>query len=79
MKPRGFRTCRIECAGSDAAYVIETLHKHHGARIDAVAYAGGFVTWLIDFSKVPDGDADSVEAVTKADAQKAISLHAVLP
>jgi hypothetical protein len=77
--PRGFLPCRIECAGEDAKYVIETLRNKHGRVIDGLAYCNGHVQWLIDLSTIPDGEGRLVEAVVRADAQKAISLHTVLP
>jgi hypothetical protein len=75
----GYITCRIECAGEDAPFVIGTINAKHARVVEGVAYSNGAVTWRIDLAAVPSGEARLVEAVVKADAQKAISLHAVLP
>jgi hypothetical protein len=77
--PPGYIVCRIECAGEDAPYVIATINNRHARVVEGVAYANGAVTWRIDLSTVPAGEGRLVEAVVRADAQKAISLHAVLP
>lgn len=79
MSAPGYITCRIECPGEDAEYVIGTLAKKHGRVIEGIAYGNGAVTWRIDLASVPAGEGRLVESVVKADAQKAISLHAVLP
>ncbi len=71
--------CRIACDGADAPYVIGTLRKKHDRVIEALGYANGAVTWRIDLSTIPDGEGRLVESVVMRDAQKAVSLHMVLP
>ncbi len=79
LGPRWYKTCRVECDEADAKYVIGTLIKHHARIVEAARYENGGVTWLVDLSAVPDGEGQILKLVTERAAQKAVSLHAVLP
>ena len=76
---RGYMKCRVECDEADANYVIATLVKRHARVTEGARYENGGVTWLVDLSTVPDGEGGLLKTVTERDAQKAVSLHMVLP